>query len=81
MLEPVLRSKAPEGDPKDWDSSLADVSPINHSTSRIPSTVSRQERSRQMWEDISTAEEDLSKVNALQLRLDESQKVLLKERE
>uniref|UniRef100_A0A668V7D3 Coiled-coil domain-containing protein 102A n=1 Tax=Oreochromis aureus TaxID=47969 RepID=A0A668V7D3_OREAU len=46
-----------------------------------PAGSRRQERSRQLWEDVGTTEEDSSKLNALQLRLDESQKVLLKERE
>uniref|UniRef100_A0A3P9HSZ2 Coiled-coil domain containing 102A n=1 Tax=Oryzias latipes TaxID=8090 RepID=A0A3P9HSZ2_ORYLA len=46
-----------------------------------PAGPSRQERSRQLWEEVSGAEEDPGKLNALQLRLDESQKVLLKERE
>ncbi|XP_039736908.1 coiled-coil domain-containing protein 102A isoform X2 [Pteropus medius] len=41
----------------------------------------RQERSRLPWEDTATIEEDTSKLTALRLRLDESQKVLLKERE
>ncbi|CAL8246686.1 unnamed protein product [Lota lota] len=42
----------------------------------------RQDRSRQqLWEEISCAEEDTGKLTALQLRLDESQKVLVKERE
>uniref|UniRef100_A0A4W6CZ18 Coiled-coil domain-containing protein 102A n=1 Tax=Lates calcarifer TaxID=8187 RepID=A0A4W6CZ18_LATCA len=54
---------------------------VNMASSRSSSGLSRQERSRQLWEDMSTAEEDSSKLNALQLRLDESQKVLLKERE
>ncbi|KFV97775.1 Coiled-coil domain-containing protein 102A, partial [Fulmarus glacialis] len=40
-----------------------------------------QERSRLLWEDVSVMEEDATKVTALKLRLDESQKVLLKERE
>nr|XP_014334940.1 PREDICTED: coiled-coil domain-containing protein 102A [Bos mutus] len=40
----------------------------------------RQERGRLPWED-TTVEEDASKLTALRLRLDESQKVLLKERE
>ncbi|XP_074406933.1 coiled-coil domain-containing protein 102A isoform X2 [Zonotrichia albicollis] len=44
-------------------------------------SFSRQERSRLLWEDVSAAEEDATKVTALKLRLDESQKVLLKERE
>ncbi|KAG3257202.1 coiled-coil domain-containing protein 102A [Ictidomys tridecemlineatus] len=42
---------------------------------------SRQERSRLPWEDAASTEEDTSKLTALRLRLDESQKVLLKERE
>ncbi|XP_053770531.1 coiled-coil domain-containing protein 102A isoform X3 [Desmodus rotundus] len=41
----------------------------------------RQERSRLPWEDMAAIEEDASKLTALRLRLDESQKVLLKERE
>uniref|UniRef100_G3SQB2 Coiled-coil domain-containing protein 102A n=1 Tax=Loxodonta africana TaxID=9785 RepID=G3SQB2_LOXAF len=41
----------------------------------------RQERSRLPWEDTAATEEDASKLTALRLRLDESQKVLLKERE
>ncbi|KAL2300195.1 hypothetical protein Nmel_012159 [Mimus melanotis] len=44
-------------------------------------SFSRQERSRLLWEDVSVVEEDATKVTALKLRLDESQKVLLKERE
>ncbi|XP_041846912.1 coiled-coil domain-containing protein 102A isoform X2 [Melanotaenia boesemani] len=72
LLESVLRSGAPEV----WDGCG-----VNPSGSRPCSGLSRQERSRQLWEDMSTMEEDSSKLNALQLRLDESQKVLLKERE
>ncbi|CAK7320819.1 Coiled-coil domain-containing protein 102A [Vulpes lagopus] len=45
------------------------------------SSSGRQERSRLPWEDTATIEEDTSKLTALRLRLDESQKVLLKERE
>lgn len=45
------------------------------------SSSGRQERSRLPWEDAATLEEDTSKLTALRLRLDESQKVLLKERE
>ncbi|XP_004704702.1 coiled-coil domain-containing protein 102A [Echinops telfairi] len=41
----------------------------------------RQERSWLPWEDAAATEEDSSKLTALRLRLDESQKVLLKERE
>ncbi|NXJ95999.1 C102A protein, partial [Corythaixoides concolor] len=44
-------------------------------------SFARQERSRLLWEDVSVVEEDATKVTALKLRLDESQKVLLKERE
>ncbi|NXP81147.1 C102A protein, partial [Ramphastos sulfuratus] len=44
-------------------------------------SFTRQERSRLLWEDVSVVEEDATKVTALKLRLDESQKVLLKERE
>ncbi|NXV78840.1 C102A protein, partial [Atlantisia rogersi] len=44
-------------------------------------SFARQERSRLLWEDVSVMEEDATKVTALKLRLDESQKVLLKERE
>uniref|UniRef100_A0A8C7Y135 Coiled-coil domain containing 102A n=1 Tax=Oryzias sinensis TaxID=183150 RepID=A0A8C7Y135_9TELE len=53
----------------------------NPAGARPPPGPSRQERSRQLWEEVSGAEEDPGKLNALQLRLDESQKVLLKERE
>ncbi|KAM6943267.1 coiled-coil domain-containing protein 102A [Xenentodon cancila] len=53
----------------------------NASSLRSSSGLSRQERSRQLWGDMSLVEEDSSKLNVLQLRLDESQKVLLKERE
>ena len=79
MLESVLRTRALDGDTQEtWESRGG----VNPSTSRASSSsLSRQERSRQLWEDISTVEEDCSKLNALQLRLDESQKVLLKERE
>ncbi|XP_005447893.2 coiled-coil domain-containing protein 102A isoform X1 [Oreochromis niloticus] len=72
QLDSVLRSRAPGADAQEaWDGRGA----VNPAGSR------RQERSRQLWEDMGTTEEDSSKLNALQLRLDESQKVLLKERE
>lgn len=77
MLDSVLSSRVPEGDPGDWEGHSGG----NLASSRSSSGLSRQERSRQLWEDISTVEEGSSKLNALQLRLDESQKVLLKERE
>lgn len=77
VLDSVLRSRGSEGDPEDWEGHSGG----NLASSRSSSGLSRQERSRQLWEDISMVEEDSSKLNALQLRLDESQKVLLKERE
>ncbi|KAJ8358981.1 hypothetical protein SKAU_G00155060 [Synaphobranchus kaupii] len=70
LLETLLRSKAEA--PEVWDA---------RSVSSLRSALSRQDRSRLLWDDITILEEDTSKVNALQLRLDESQKVLLKERE
>ncbi|KAM8894062.1 coiled-coil domain-containing protein 102A isoform 1-T2 [Spinachia spinachia] len=78
VLESVLRSRAPDADPQEARESRGAVNP---STSRSSTGLSRQERSRQLWEDMGTVEEDSGKLNALQLRLDESQKVLLKERE
>uniref|UniRef100_A0AAQ6IVE7 Coiled-coil domain-containing protein 102A n=1 Tax=Anabas testudineus TaxID=64144 RepID=A0AAQ6IVE7_ANATE len=81
VLEAVFHSKAPGTDTQEpWDS-RGGSSNVNPPGSRSSTGPSRQERSRQLWEDASTVEEDYSKLNALQLRLDESQKVLLKERE
>ncbi|XP_033898239.2 coiled-coil domain-containing protein 102A-like [Acipenser ruthenus] len=71
LLESLLRAKVAEG-PENWD---------GRSAGSLRSPLSRQDRSRLLWDDVSVIEEDTSKVNALQLRLDESQKVLLKERE
>ncbi|KAM9766064.1 coiled-coil domain-containing protein 102A [Menidia menidia] len=73
LLESVLADA--EGS-ETWENRAA-----NPAGSRSSSGLSRQERSRQLWEDMSMVEEDSSKLNALQLRIDESQKVLLKERE
>uniref|UniRef100_A0A3P8V8P9 Coiled-coil domain-containing protein 102A n=1 Tax=Cynoglossus semilaevis TaxID=244447 RepID=A0A3P8V8P9_CYNSE len=56
-------------------------SPSIPPSSPASSSSSSQERSRQLWEDVSTAEEDSSRLNALQLRLDEAQQGLLKEKE
>lgn len=81
VLESVLRSRAPEGNTQEAWENRGGSGGVNLASSRSSSGLSRQERSRQLWEDISTVEEDSSKLNALQLRLDESQKVLLKERE
>lgn len=80
VSESVLPSKTLEGNPEDCESLNGNGSP-NFAGARLPCAVNRQERSRQLWENISTVEEDTCKLNALQLRLDESQKVLLKERE
>ncbi|XP_008292275.1 coiled-coil domain-containing protein 102A-like, partial [Stegastes partitus] len=81
LLESVLRSRTPGTDTQEsWDSRSGSGG-VNPAGSRSSTAMSRQERSRQLWEDMSTVEEDSSKLNALQLRLDESQKVLLKERE
>lgn len=70
LLEALLRAKSEA--PDSWDI---------RSASSLRSVISRQDRSRLLWEDLAALEEDSSKLNALQLRLDESQKVLLKERE
>lgn len=81
LLESALRSRAPGSDVQESWESRSSCGSINPAGSRSCSNLSRQERNRQLWEDISSLEEDSSKLNALQLRLDESQKVLLKERE
>jgi len=70
LLEALLRAKSEA--PDSWDL---------RSASSLRSVLSRQDRSRLLWEDLASLEEDSSKLNVLQLRLDESQKVLLKERE
>lgn len=52
--------------------------------SSLRSALSRQERGGgrlQLWDELCPPEEEPGRINALQLRLDESQKVLLKERE
>ncbi|KAI7814275.1 coiled-coil domain-containing protein 102A [Triplophysa rosa] len=70
LLDALLRAKSEA--PDSWDM---------RSVSSLRSVLSRHDRSRLLWEDLAALEEDSSKLNALQLRLDESQKVLLKERE
>ncbi|XP_077084546.1 coiled-coil domain-containing protein 102A isoform X1 [Siphateles boraxobius] len=70
LLEALLRVKSEGLD--SWDV---------RSASSLRSVLSRQDRSRLLWEDLASLEEDSSKLNVLQLRLDESQKVLMKERE
>lgn len=70
LMETILKSK-PEG-PESWD---------QRSSVSVRASFARTERNRLLWEDVSVIEEDATKVTALKLRLDESQKVLLKERE
>ncbi|XP_062997430.1 coiled-coil domain-containing protein 102A isoform X2 [Elgaria multicarinata webbii] len=70
LMENLLKSKQ-EG-PECWD---------QRSLVSVRSSLTRQERNRLLWEDVSVIEEDATKITALKLRLDESQKVLLKERE
>ncbi|KAM3876803.1 coiled-coil domain-containing protein 102A [Diretmus argenteus] len=79
LLESVLRSRASGSDAQEpWDGRSGGVNPASM---RSSSSLSRQDRSRQLWDDIAVVEEDSGKLTVLQLRLDESQKVLLKERE
>uniref|UniRef100_A0A6J0U2S8 Coiled-coil domain-containing protein 102A n=1 Tax=Pogona vitticeps TaxID=103695 RepID=A0A6J0U2S8_9SAUR len=70
LMENLLKSKQ-EG-PECWD---------QRSSVSVRSSFARPERNRLLWEDVSVIEEDATKITALKLRLDESQKVLLKERE
>ncbi|KAM9122465.1 coiled-coil domain-containing protein 102A [Pangshura tecta] len=70
LMENILKSKQ-EG-PECWD---------QRSSVSVRTSFTRPERNRLLWEDVSVLEEDATKVTALKLRLDESQKVLLKERE
>ncbi|XP_029767621.1 coiled-coil domain-containing protein 102A isoform X2 [Terrapene carolina triunguis] len=70
LMENILKSKQ-EG-PECWD---------QRSSVSVRTSFTRPERNRLLWEDMSVIEEDATKVTALKLRLDESQKVLLKERE
>ncbi|XP_057701925.1 coiled-coil domain-containing protein 102A-like isoform X4 [Corythoichthys intestinalis] len=77
LLQSVLHLQTPvDNDQGAWDNQRGNSDIIPSST-----FVSRQERKRQLWGINSTTEDDLSKLHVLQLRLDESQKVLLKERE
>uniref|UniRef100_A0A8C5SCM4 Coiled-coil domain containing 102A n=1 Tax=Laticauda laticaudata TaxID=8630 RepID=A0A8C5SCM4_LATLA len=70
LMENFLKNKQEEGECWDQRSSVS-----------VRSSFTRQERNRMLWEDVSVIEEDATKITALKLRLDESQKVLLKERE
>lgn len=73
LVESLLKSR-PEGPEGCWDTYS-----VAAGASRASS--GRQDRNRLPWEDTGGTEEDASKLTALRLRLDESQKVLLKERE
>lgn len=73
LVESLLKSR-PEEPEGCWD-----VCSVAAGGSRA--TSCRQDRNRLPWEDTASTEEDASKLTALRLRLDESQKVLLKERE
>ncbi|XP_053127532.1 coiled-coil domain-containing protein 102A [Hemicordylus capensis] len=70
LMENLLKSK--QDGSECWD---------QRSSVSVRSAFTRPERNRLIWEDVSVIEEDATKVTALKLRLDESQKVLLKERE
>nr|XP_013804083.1 PREDICTED: coiled-coil domain-containing protein 102A [Apteryx mantelli mantelli] len=70
LMENILKSK--QDGSECWE---------QRSTVSVRTSFTRQERNRLLWEDMSVIEEDATKVTALKLRLDESQKVLLKERE
>lgn len=73
LVESLLKNR-PEEPEGCWDACS-----VAAGGSRVSS--GRQDRNRLPWEDIASTEEDASKLTALRLRLDESQKVLLKERE
>lgn len=73
LVENLLKSR-PEEPEGCWDTYS-----VAAGASRASS--GRQDRNRLPWEDTGGTEEDASKLTALRLRLDESQKVLLKERE
>lgn len=73
LVESLLKSR-PEELEGSWDACS-----VAAGGSRVSS--GRQDRNRLPWEDTAGTEEDTSKLTALRLRLDESQKVLLKERE
>lgn len=72
-LDALLKSRSEEPE-SSWEARSLGTGARRGSTGRL-------ERSRLPWEDLTASEEDASKLTALRLRLDESQKVLLKERE
>ncbi|XP_069848481.1 coiled-coil domain-containing protein 102A [Dipodomys merriami] len=73
LVESLLKSR-PEEPEGGWESRGVAAGGSRGSSGR-------PERSRMPWEDPVATEDDTSKLTALRLRLDESQKVLLKERE
>ncbi|XP_012883350.1 PREDICTED: coiled-coil domain-containing protein 102A [Dipodomys ordii] len=73
LVESLLKSR-PEEPEGGWESRSVAAGGSRGSSGR-------PERSRIPWEDPVATEDDTSKLTALRLRLDESQKVLLKERE
>ncbi|XP_042196370.1 coiled-coil domain-containing protein 102A [Callorhinchus milii] len=70
LMEAIMKTK--QDNSEAWD---------QRSTHSVRTSLSRQERNRLLWEEVAVIEEDATKVTALQLRLDESQKILQKERE
>ncbi|XP_067906132.1 coiled-coil domain-containing protein 102A-like isoform X1 [Heterodontus francisci] len=70
LMEAIMKNK--QENTEAWD---------QRSTQSVRTSLSRHERNRILWEEVTVIEEDVTKVTALQLRLDESQKTLQKERE
>ncbi|ERE79181.1 coiled-coil domain-containing protein [Cricetulus griseus] len=73
LVESLLKSR-PEETEGCWDA-------CSMAAGGSRASSGRQDRNRLPWEDTASTEEDASKLTALRLRLDESQKVLLKERD
>ncbi|XP_048461594.1 coiled-coil domain-containing protein 102A isoform X2 [Rhincodon typus] len=70
LMETIMKTK--QENTEAWD---------QRSTQSVRTSLSRHERNRILWDEVTIIEEDATKVTALQLRLDESQKTLQKERE
>uniref|UniRef100_UPI00398EA893 coiled-coil domain-containing protein 102A isoform X2 n=1 Tax=Pristiophorus japonicus TaxID=55135 RepID=UPI00398EA893 len=70
LMDAIMKNK--EEQSETWD---------QRSAPSVRTSLSRHERNRILWEEVTVIEEDTTKVTALQLRLDESQKTLQKERE
>ncbi|XP_068506473.1 coiled-coil domain-containing protein 102A isoform X3 [Syngnathus scovelli] len=81
LPQSLLHLRSPTGDNQGPWCYQSTHGGINSCGTHSSSGLSRQERNRHLWGDISTTEDELSKLHALQLRLDESQKILSKERE